>query len=77
MVKEKDKSPPCAGIPVPSAVSQAKEGQMLSKEDFVTIQTLHRSGVNQVDIAEQLGIHPRTAPTPREPPSRAASTSTA
>jgi transposase len=36
------------------------EGQMLSKEDFVTIQTLHRKGVYQVDIARQLGIHPRT-----------------
>jgi len=33
---------------------------MLSKEDLVTIQALHRRGVYQVDIARQLGIHPRT-----------------
>jgi transposase len=33
---------------------------MLSKEDFMVIQALVRRGVYQRDIAERLGVHPRT-----------------
>ncbi|MFN8177678.1 MAG: helix-turn-helix domain-containing protein [bacterium] len=33
---------------------------MLSKEDFVEIQALARRGVYQRDIAERLGVHPKT-----------------
>ncbi len=33
---------------------------MLSKEDFAVIKALKRRGVYQKDIAEQLGVHPKT-----------------
>ena len=33
---------------------------MLSKEDFAVIKALNRRGVYQKDIAEQLGVHPKT-----------------
>lgn len=33
---------------------------MLSQEDFIVIQALHGRGVYQKDIAQQLGVHPRT-----------------
>lgn len=33
---------------------------MLSKEDFMVIKTLSRRGVYQKDIAEELGVHPKT-----------------
>jgi transposase len=33
---------------------------MLGKEDFMVIQALAARGVYHVDIAEQLGVHPRT-----------------
>ncbi len=33
---------------------------MLRKEDFVEIQALAKAGVYQRDIAEQLGVHPKT-----------------
>ncbi|MBP1778660.1 MAG: family transposase [candidate division NC10 bacterium] len=33
---------------------------MLKKEDFMVIEALAARGVYQVDIAEQLGVHPRT-----------------
>jgi transposase len=33
---------------------------MLRKEDFAVIKALHEHGVYQKDIAEQLGIHPKT-----------------
>ncbi len=33
---------------------------MLSKEDFIVIQALRKRGVYQVDIAEELGVHPKT-----------------
>jgi transposase len=36
------------------------EVRMLRKEDFVKIQALAQAGVYQRDIAEQLGVHPKT-----------------
>lgn len=33
---------------------------MLSKEDFAVIKALHKRGVYQKDIAQELGVHPRT-----------------
>lgn len=33
---------------------------MLASEDFMTIQALVKRGVYRCDIAEHLGIHPRT-----------------
>jgi IS30 family transposase len=33
---------------------------MLSKEDFAVIKALKARGVYQKDIAEQLGVHPKT-----------------
>jgi transposase len=33
---------------------------MLRKEDFILIKSLHQRGVYQKDIAEELGVHPRT-----------------
>jgi len=33
---------------------------MLSKEDFAVIKALNKRGVYQKDIAEQLGVHPKT-----------------
>ena len=33
---------------------------MLRKEDFAVIRALHERGVYQMDIAEQLGVHPKT-----------------
>ena len=33
---------------------------MLASEDFMTIQALVNRGVYRCDIAEQLGVHPRT-----------------
>ena len=33
---------------------------MLGLEDFMTIQALVKRGVYQCDIAEHLGVHPRT-----------------
>jgi transposase len=33
---------------------------MLRKEDFAVIKALHERGVHQVDIAVQLGVHPKT-----------------
>ena len=33
---------------------------MLSKEDFAVIKALNKRGVYHKDIAEQLGVHPRT-----------------
>jgi transposase len=33
---------------------------MIGKEDFAVIQTLHRRGVYQKDIAEELQVHPKT-----------------
>ena len=33
---------------------------MLHKEDFAVIKALHERGVYQKDIAEQLGVHPKT-----------------
>jgi IS30 family transposase len=33
---------------------------MLAPEDFMTIQALVKRGVYLCDIAEQLGVHPRT-----------------
>jgi transposase len=33
---------------------------MIRKEDFAVIQTLHRRGVYQKDIAEELQVHPKT-----------------
>jgi transposase len=33
---------------------------MLRKEDFAVIKALHEQGVYQKDIAEQLGVHPKT-----------------
>lgn len=33
---------------------------MLRKEDFAVIKALHERGVYQKDIAEQLGVHPKT-----------------
>ena len=33
---------------------------MLSKEDFLMIKQLHERGVYKKDIAEELGVHPRT-----------------
>ena len=33
---------------------------MLGLEDFMTIQALVKRGVYRCDIAEQLGVHPRT-----------------
>ena len=33
---------------------------MLAPEDFMTIQALVNRGVYRCDIAEQLGVHPRT-----------------
>jgi transposase len=39
---------------------KAKEVPMLRKEDFAVIKTLHRRGVLIKDIAEELGVHPKT-----------------
>ena len=33
---------------------------MIRKEEFVVIQTLHKRGVYQKDIAEELQVHPKT-----------------
>ncbi len=33
---------------------------MMSKKDFAAIKTLNKRGVYQKDIAEQVGVHPRT-----------------
>ena len=33
---------------------------MLSKEDFAVIKAMNKRGVYQKDIAEQLGVHPKT-----------------
>ena len=33
---------------------------MLRKESFAMIKALHERGVHQVDIATQLGVHPKT-----------------
>ena len=33
---------------------------MLRKEDWIMIKALHERGVYQRDIAEQLGVHPKT-----------------
>ena len=33
---------------------------MLRKEDFIMMKALHERGVYQKDIAEQLGVHPKT-----------------
>ena len=33
---------------------------MLRKEDCIMIKALHGRGVYQKDIAEQLGVHPKT-----------------
>ncbi len=33
---------------------------MLRKGDFAVIKALHEQGVYQKDIAEQLGVHPKT-----------------
>ena len=33
---------------------------MLRKEDFMVIQALAQRGVYQVDIAQHLGVHPKT-----------------
>jgi transposase len=33
---------------------------MLKKEDYLMIEVLHKRGVYQKDIAEELGVHPRT-----------------
>lgn len=33
---------------------------MLSKEDYIVIKALHERGVYQKDIAEELGVHPKT-----------------
>ena len=41
-------------------IDQDEEGQMLSKEDFVTIQALVKRGVYLCDIARELGVHPKT-----------------
>ena len=46
---------------------------MLAPEDFMTIQALVKRGVYLCDIAEQLGVHPRTvrrALARRGPPPR-------
>jgi transposase len=39
---------------------QSEEVQVLRKEDFMEIQALARRGVYQKDIAEELGVHPKT-----------------
>jgi len=39
---------------------QSEEGRVLGLEDFVMIQALAKRGVYLCDIAEQLGVHPRT-----------------
>ena len=33
---------------------------MIRKEEFAVIQTLHKRGVYQKDIAEELQVHPKT-----------------
>ena len=33
---------------------------MLKQEDYHVIRTLHKRGVYQQDIAEELGVHPKT-----------------
>src|ERR671924_539186 len=37
-----------------------QEGQMLSQEDYIVIKTLKARGVYNVDIAAELGVHPKT-----------------
>src|SRR5512135_741401 len=39
---------------------QSGGAAMLRKEDFAVIKALHEHGVYQKDIAEQLGVHPKT-----------------
>jgi hypothetical protein len=39
---------------------------MQGREDFVTIQALVRRGVYLCDIAQELGVHPRTARRARD-----------
>ncbi|HID83593.1 MAG TPA: hypothetical protein EYP54_00470 [Anaerolineales bacterium] len=33
---------------------------MLRQEDYIVIKALHQRGVYQKDIAEELGVHPKT-----------------
>jgi transposase len=39
---------------------QLKEVRMLSQEDYIVIKTLIKHGVYQIDIAAELGVHPKT-----------------
>jgi transposase len=39
---------------------KAKEVPMLRKEDFTVVKILRRRGVSIKDIAEELGVHPKT-----------------
>jgi hypothetical protein len=41
-------------------LSNDLEVRMLKKEDYLMIEVLHERGVYQKDIAEELGVHPRT-----------------
>ena len=41
-------------------VEPSEEVQVLRKEDFMVIQALVERGVYQRDIAEQLGVYPKT-----------------
>ncbi len=41
---------------------------MLRKEDFMIIETQIQKGIYQKDVAEQIGVHPKTVSRARELP---------
>jgi hypothetical protein len=53
-------SPPTPSANVRSPITTSGEGHVLGLEDFVMIQVLVKRGVYLSDIAEQLGVHPKT-----------------